>query len=81
VNGIGIRDLCRGHQVWYVQIGIDTGGTTNANSLIREFHVKAVFIGSGINRNGLDTHLPTGSDDPQRDLTTIGDQYFLEIYF
>ena len=40
--------------------------------------MKRAGIRLGIDRDGLDAHLPRGADDAASDLATIGDQDFLE---
>jgi hypothetical protein len=40
--------------------------------------VQAVAVGRGIHRNGFDAHFAAGTDHAQRNLATVGNQYFFK---
>lgn len=79
MDGVSIRDFSSSHQMRDIQVGISAGRPANTHRLICELHMEAVLICGGINRHGLDTHLPAGTDDPEGDLAAIGDEYLLKV--
>jgi hypothetical protein len=66
------------HEAGDIQVGIRTGGFSNAHGFVREAHVQAILISCGINGYGLDPHFPACPDHPQRDLSPVCNQYFLK---
>ncbi len=72
MNGIGIGDFSRGHDVRDVQITVGTGRLTNANGFVGELDVQTIFICRRINGNGFDAHFAASADNTQCDFTAIG---------
>src|SRR2546422_9579575 len=74
MNGLNIRDFGGGNDVGDIQIRFGRRRIADADGLVSQFQVSGIAIGGGIDDGNLDTHLATGADDPQRNLTSIGDK-------
>ena len=61
-----------------VEVALTRGGRPDADRLVGEVHRKAVRIGLAVHDHGLDAQLAARADDPQRDLTSIGDEDLIE---
>ena len=63
-----------------VQIGAN-GAQLLANlvRLIRLGTEGAIHVFLGVHRDGVQTQVSTGSEDTNRDLASVGDQYFLDF--
>ena len=57
-----------------IQITLDTGGRADTNTLIGLIKVQRMAVGLGKHRNGPDPQFFAGPDDPQGDLSPIGDE-------
>jgi hypothetical protein len=62
----------------YIQVRIKAGRLAYTYSFIGKPDMQAVLICSRVDRNGLDTHLTTGTDDPEGDLSSVGNQYLFK---
>ena len=81
MNRIGICDFCSGDDTRDIQIRITAGRRADTYCFISKTHVQTFFIGSRVNCNSANTHLLTGTDNPQSNFSTIGNQNFLEHTF
>ncbi|MPN39543.1 hypothetical protein SDC9_187071 [bioreactor metagenome] len=62
---------CR-DDIWDFQIGIFAGSGSDAYRLIRKTHMKAVFVGCGINRYRFDSHFLAGAQNPHCNFAAVG---------
>ena len=72
------RDLGRADDGGDVEVRLDAARPADAHGLIGETHVKAVPVGLGVHRHGLDPELAARPYDAQRDLAAVGDQDLVE---
>jgi hypothetical protein len=77
VNGVHVCDFRRADDAIGAQVAVGTFGPADANCLVGELHVERLDVSFGIDRQGLDTHFATGTNDPERDFTAIGDENLL----
>src|SRR5579871_5382117 len=70
--------MCGADNAWDIEVALASGWRTDANGFIRKLNVQRVPVGLGIDGNSLNTHLPAGADDAERDLAAIGDKDFVE---
>src|SRR5207253_10196564 len=68
------RDDCRDVQVR--QVG---RRRTDANAFVGQTQMHQLFVGSRVNRDGLDAHFLAGAQDPQGNFTAVGDQDFFQL--
>jgi len=78
MNTICIGDFGCRHDVGDVQITVGTGRFSDTHSFICESYVQAILVGSRINSYSFNAHFTAGSDYPESDFTSVGDQYFFE---
>ncbi|MNG01334.1 hypothetical protein D3C84_843080 [compost metagenome] len=52
---------------------------TDADGFVCQAQVHQLFVGLGVNGDGLDAHLFAGTQNPQGDLTAVGDQNFFQL--
>jgi hypothetical protein len=78
VDGVRIRDLGGGHDMRNVEVRIKTGRLADTNGFVGEFDVQTFFICRRVDRDGLDAHLATGTNDPESDLSSVGNQYLFK---
>jgi hypothetical protein len=60
------------------EIGFLGRAGADANRFVGQLNMQRIDIGFGINREGFDAEFLAGPDHPERDLATIGDEYFVE---
>src|SRR5215813_5864098 len=80
MNGIDVGDLRRADDRRDIQIAARALRRADADRLIGESHMRAVAIGLGVNRDGLDPEFLAGGDDANGDFAAIGDQDLLKSY-
>ena len=76
VDGIGPRDLGRAQDVGEVEVAFRRLGGADADPFVREEGVEGLPVGFGENGDCLEAQLPAGADDPQGDLSAVGDEDF-----
>src|SRR5579863_1449505 len=62
----------------HVEVAARGGRRADAHGLVREQHVLEAVVGRRMHRHRLDTELPAGAQDPQRDLAAVGDDDLLD---
>ena len=75
---VGAGDLGGADDRRDVQVAVAAARRADADVLIGEAHVQRVLVGLRVDGHGLDAQLAAREDHAQRDLSTIGDQDFLE---
>ena len=75
MDRVHIRDLRRRDHRWHVQVALRRARRPDADRLVGKAHVQAVAVRLAVYRDGADAHLPARRDYPQRNLTTICNQY------
>jgi len=78
MNRIRPRDLRGADDCRNVQVAVGAARRPDTDVLVGKPHVQGVLVGFRVDGDRLDAELAAGVDDPQRDLTPVGDQYFLE---
>src|SRR4051812_39280529 len=78
MNSVRIRDLGGCHYVGDIQVRVETCRLANTYGFVGKPDMQAVLIRRRIDRNGLYTHLTTGTDDPEGDLSSVGNQYLFK---
>src|SRR5262249_17910992 len=61
-----------------VQIAVACGRRSNADTLIRQTNMHGVGVGGGMHGDRRNAELLAGAQHPQRDLSAIGDEDFIE---
>src|ERR1019366_131697 len=75
MDGVHIRNLRRRDHRRYVQVALRRPRRPDADRLVGKAHVQAVAVRLTVHRDSADPHLPARRDYPQRNLTTICNQY------
>ena len=81
MDRIDFTEIGDSKQTFDKQIAFGRRRRSDANRLIGEFYSQTFSIGSGINDHGTDIQFPARPDDPDGDLTAIGDHKFVEHIF
>lgn len=76
VNGGGAGHFSRSDDGRDVQVGLSGGRRADADGFVCQTQVHQLFVGLGVNGDGLDAHLFAGTQNPQGDLTAVRDQNF-----
>ena len=72
MNRFRARILCGGNDFFPTQITLARGRRADKIRFVRHPHVKRVFIGCRINRDGFDIHITAGANDAAGDFSAIG---------
>ena len=78
MNRIDIADLGRAHDPIDFQITLQAGRRTDADRFIGELDVQRIDVCFRIDRQRANAEFLAGANHPQRDLSAIGNQNFLE---
>jgi len=78
MDRIRVRQLRCADYTGNVQVAINASCRTNAYRFVCESHMKGMAVRFGKDGNRLDAHFFAGKDNPESNLTTIRDKYFLE---
>ena len=78
MDRIHVGDFRRADHGGNVQIALRQLRRADADGLVGKAHVQGVAVGLAVDRDRADAQFLAGADDPQRNLTAIGDQDFLE---
>ena len=78
MHRVGAGDLAGGEQRRNIEIAVLGGGRADADALVGEPHMHRVFVGGRMHRDGGDAELLAGAQHPQRDLSPVGDEDFVE---
>src|ERR1700730_8214650 len=78
MNSVRIGDLRRGHDMRDVEVRIKTSRLSDAYRLVGEFDMQAFLIRRRVDRYGLDAHLSTGTNDPEGNFSSVGNQYLFK---
>jgi hypothetical protein len=62
-----------------VQVGLRGRRRADADGFVCQTQVHQLFVGLGVNGDGLDAHLFAGTQNPQGDLTAVSDQNFFQL--
>src|SRR6516162_5570267 len=73
-----VGDLRGADQTRDIQVAVAARRLANADFLVRQMKIGCVPIGFAEDGNDLDTQIPAGANDPQGNLTTIGNENSLE---
>ncbi len=76
VDGVRTTALRRIDDPFDPQIAFSRGARADVNSLIRLAHMPRITIAVGIDRDRRDAHLAAGANDPDGDLSPVGDEDF-----
>ena len=71
VDRVGARDLGGADDRRDVEVARARRRRTDADLLVGEADVQRVGVGGRVDGDRADPHLPTGTDDPQRDLAAV----------
>src|SRR5882672_11307415 len=74
MDRVGAADLRRGEDGGNVQVALLRRRRTDADGLVREADVQRARVRGGVDRDGLHAQLARRADDPQRDLSAVGDE-------
>ena len=72
MDGVDIADLGDRNDAVDQQIALIRLRGADADRLIGKFHGETVLIGLGIHQHRFDSHLLARADDPQCDLSPVG---------
>jgi hypothetical protein len=78
MHGLRAGDLAGRDDGGLGQVAFRTGGRADADRLVGHPHMHRIGIRRRMHRDRLDPHLARRADHPQRDLSAVGDQDFLE---
>ena len=74
VDGDGVGHLRRAHHRGNVEVALARSGGADADRFVGEPDVLQIPVGHGVHGHGADPELTAGPQDPQRDLTPVGDE-------
>ncbi len=74
VNGVGVHDFGGGDDARDVEVALVGGARADADGGVGEVEVGRAAVGLRIDAADFDAEVSAGADDPQRDLTTVGDK-------
>ena len=74
MDRVGVGDLRSSNDPIRVEVTLACDGFADADRLIGQFDVARIPIGLGVDRDGFDTEGLAGTNDPQGNLSSIGDQ-------
>ncbi len=74
MNGLHIGGLRRADEARNLQIAFRRRGRADADFLIGQIEIRRTAIRLAVDGDRLDAHLLAGANDPQGDLSSIGDQ-------
>ena len=80
MNGIGTASLCRGNHFIYIQITLFCHSRSYRIGLIGISHMMRGAVSLGKDGNRKQSHLPARTHDAQGNLTSVGNQYFLNHF-
>ena len=80
VNGVHIGDFGRADDGRDIQVTARALGRADANGLIGKAHMRAVAVGLGIDRYGLNAQFLAGADDANGNFAAVGDQDLAKPY-
>jgi hypothetical protein len=78
MDRVGAGDLRRGDDVGNPEVGLAAGGRADTHVVVGKADVQRLAVRLTVDGDGLDAQLATRPDDPQRDLTAVGDQHLLK---
>jgi hypothetical protein len=78
VNRVNVGDFSRADYRRDIEITQRQLRRPDADSFVGKTHVQRITVSFAINGHGADAQLLAGTDDPQGNLSAIGDQDFLE---
>ena len=78
MHGVGAGDLAGGKQRRNIEVAVLGRRRPDADAFVGEPHMHGVFVRGRMHRDGGNAKLLAGAQHPQRDLSTIGDQDFVE---
>ncbi len=78
MNRVHVRYFRRADDAVNAQVTVRRRGLADANRLIRQLHVHRIGVRLGINGNGADIQFLAGANNPNGNLSAIGDQYFFK---
>ena len=73
MDGVGPRDFGRAQDVGDVQVTFRGLGGADADPLVREQDMEGLSVDLRKDGDRLDAELPGGPDDPEGDLSAVGD--------
>ena len=80
MDRLGIRQLSSTDDGIDIQVALAAGSRSDTDRFISQLDMQRIGIGSGIDRHCLDPQFFTGPDNPDGNLTTVGDKNFMEHY-
>src|SRR5438045_6306069 len=78
MNRVNVADLGRAHDAIDSQIALKAGRRTDADRFISKLDVQRIDVCFGIDRQRADAEFVTGANHPERDLSAVNTQNFLE---
>ena len=81
VDGLDVGDLGGADEAGDVEVALRGGGRADADGLVGQGQVRRVAVGLAEDGHDLDAQVAAGPDDPQGDLTAVGDQDALKHAF
>src|SRR4051812_6111482 len=78
MDRVGAGDLGGADHRRHVEIAVGAARRADADVLVGKLDVELVFVGFGVDRDGLDAEFATRVDDAQRDFPAVRDQDFFE---
>ena len=76
MNGLRFHCHSSGNNPLHVQIAFVGRSRADTDRLIRQKRVERIPVSLRIHGHCLDPHFPAGPDNPHRDLSPVGNQYF-----
>src|SRR5262249_10686012 len=78
VDGLDVGQLGGADEPWDFQVALGRRGRADADGLVGQLEVGGAAVGLAVDGDHFDAEVLAGADDPQGDLTAIGNQDTLE---
>ncbi len=78
MDGLDVGHLGGADDARDLQIAFGGRGWADADGVVGQFEIRRIAVGRAVDGDDFDAEILAGADDPQGDLTTIGDEDALE---
>ncbi len=78
MNRVGVGDFGRRNECFGLQIALRRWRRTDADGFVGKFDMQRIAVRSRADSDGFNAEFAAGADNPQRDLSPVGDKHFIK---